>query len=96
MNRKASELLGSLVINADVTKTIDNYSIAIQQMIAIARAVDMSAKVLILDEPTSSLDDGEVEKAFELMRKPQGGGVGIIFVTHSWNRFMQYAIKSRC
>ena len=82
MNRKASELLGSLDINADVTKTIDNYFIAIQQMIAIARAVDMSAKVLILDEPTSSLDDGEVEKLFELMRKLRAEGVGIIFVTH--------------
>lgn len=82
MNRKARELLGSLDINADVTKTIDNYSIAIQQMIAIARAVDMSAKVLILDEPTSSLDDGEVEKLFELMRKLRAEGVGIIFVTH--------------
>ena len=82
MNRKASELLGSLDINADVTKTIDNYSIAIQQMIAIARAVDMSAKVLILDEPTSSLDDGEVEKLFELMRKLRAEGVGIISVTH--------------
>lgn len=82
MNRKASELLGSLDINADVTKTIDNYSIAIQQMLAIARAVDMSAKVLILDEPTSSLDDGEVEKLFELMRKLRAEGVGIIFVTH--------------
>lgn len=82
MNRKASELLSSLDINADVTKTIDNYSIAIQQMIAIARAVDMSAKVLILDEPTSSLDDGEVEKLFDLMRKLRSEGVGIIFVTH--------------
>lgn len=82
MNRKASELLDSLDINADVTKTIDNYSIAIQQMIAIARAVDMSAKVLILDEPTSSLDDGEVEKLFDLMRKLRSEGVGIIFVTH--------------
>ena len=58
MNKKASKLLQDLDIHADVTQTIDNYSIAIQQMVAIARAVDMSAKVLILDEPTSSLDDG--------------------------------------
>ena len=56
--------------------------IAIQQMIAIARAVDMSAKVLILDEPTSSLDDGEVEKLFVLMRQLKDKGIGIIFVTH--------------
>ena len=51
-------------------------------MIAIARAVDMSAKVLILDEPTSSLDDGEVEKLFVLMRQLRAKGIGIIFVTH--------------
>lgn len=82
MNMKASELLKSLDINADVTRNIDNYSLAIQQMIAIARAVDMSAKVLILDEPTSSLDDNEVEKLFGLMRKLKNEGTGIIFVTH--------------
>ena len=82
MNKKAGKLLQDLDIHADVTQTIDNYSIAIQQMVAIARAVDMSAKVLILDEPTSSLDDGEVEKLFNLMRRLKSEGVGIIFVTH--------------
>jgi len=80
MNKRAAKLLQDLDIHADVTQTIDNYSIAIQQMIAIARAVDMSAKVLILDEPTSSLDDGEVEKLFKLMLRLKGEG--IIFVTH--------------
>ena len=82
MNKRAGELLADLDIFADVTKTIDQYSIAVQQMIAIARAVDMSAKVLILDEPTSSLDDSEVEKLFRLMRRLKSEGVGIIFVTH--------------
>ena len=82
MNKKAGKLLQDLDIHADVTQTIDHYSIAIQQMVAIARAVDMSAKVLILDEPTSSLDDGEVEKLFTLMRRLKTEGVGIIFVTH--------------
>ncbi|WP_099468532.1 sugar ABC transporter ATP-binding protein [Konateibacter massiliensis] len=82
MNKKSKELLASLDIDIDVTKALENYSIAIQQMIAIARAVDMSAKVLILDEPTSSLDDSEVEKLFRLMKKLKGDGVGIIFVTH--------------
>lgn len=86
MNKKASKLLQDLDIHADVTQTIDNYSIAIQQMVAIARAVDMSAKVLILDEPTSSLDDGEVEKLFNLMRRLKSECVGIIFVTHFWSR----------
>ncbi len=82
MNKKAKELLKSLDILIDVTKALENYSIALQQMIAIARAVDMSAKVLILDEPTSSLDDYEVEKLFRLMNRLKAEGVGIIFVTH--------------
>lgn len=82
MNKKSGEILENLDIHIDVTRTLDNYSIALQQMIAIARAVDMSAKVLILDEPTSSLDDGEVEKLFVLMRRLKEQGVGIIFVTH--------------
>lgn len=82
MKKQASDLLDSLDIHVDVSSAVENYSIAIQQMLAIARAVDMSAKVLILDEPTSSLDDGEVEKLFTLMRKLRDQGVGIIFVTH--------------
>ncbi len=82
MNRKSREILDKLAIQIDVTRTLSHYSIAIQQMIAIARAVDMSAKVLILDEPTSSLDDNEVSKLFELMRHLKKEGTGIIFVTH--------------
>ena len=82
MNKRSKEILDNLNIDIDVARPLENYSIAIQQMIAIARAVDMSAKVLILDEPTSSLDDLEVEKLFNLMRHLKEKGVGIIFVTH--------------
>ena len=82
MNRDAKKLMDSLQIPIDVTMTLENYSIAIQQMIAIARAVDMECRVLILDEPTSSLDDNEVEKLFTMMRSLRDKGVGIIFVTH--------------
>ncbi|MDP4179541.1 MAG: sugar ABC transporter ATP-binding protein [Bacillota bacterium] len=82
MNKKAKKAFDDLSINIDVTLTLDNYSVAIQQMVAIARAVDISSKVLILDEPTSSLDDSEVEKLFSLMRKLRDRGIGIIFVTH--------------
>ena len=82
MKEDARKLLEGLDVHIDVTMAVENYSIAIQQMIAIARAVDMSAKVLILDEPTSSLDDGEVEKLFVLMRQLRAKGIGIIFVTH--------------
>ncbi len=82
MNKKSKEILMNLDIDIDVAIGLENYSLAVQQMIAIARAVDMSAKVLILDEPTSSLDDNEVEKLFHLMRHLKAKGVGIIFVTH--------------
>ena len=82
MNRDAKKLMDSLQIPIDVTMTLENYSIAIQQMIAIARAVDMDCRVLNLDEPTSSLDDNEVEKLFTMMRSLRDKGVGIIFVTH--------------
>ena len=82
INRKSSEILRSFDISAEPGKPLGECSLAIQQMIAIARAVDMQCHVLILDEPTSSLDDEEVEKLFALMRKLRGEGVGIIFVTH--------------
>ncbi len=81
-NSKAEEILKSLSIPAKPTQQLSNCSIAVQQMVAIARAVDMDCKVLILDEPTSSLDEQEVNKLFSLMRKLKSRGVGIIFVTH--------------
>lgn len=82
MNEGATKILQSLDIPAKATQQLASCSIAVQQMVAIARAVDMDCKVLILDEPTSSLDEQEVEKLFKLMRDLKSRGVGIIFVTH--------------
>ncbi len=82
MNAKAKQLLDSLQIPASPSQQLSDCSIAVQQMVAIARAVDMDCKVLILDEPTSSLDEREVEKLFKLMTNLKSRGVGIIFVTH--------------
>lgn len=82
MNADAEKILQSLDIPAKATQQLGSCSIAVQQMVAIARAVDMECKVLILDEPTSSLDEQEVEKLFKLMRELKSRGVGIIFVTH--------------
>ncbi len=82
MNHGAEKLLSDLGIPASPTQQLGACSIAVQQMVAIARAVDMECKVLILDEPTSSLDDQEVQKLFGLMRDLRAKGVGIIFVTH--------------
>lgn len=82
MISQAAKLMSDLDLDIDVTQNLEDYSLALQQMIAIARAVDMECKVLILDEPTSSLDDNEVEKLFGMMRRLKSQGVGIIFVTH--------------
>ncbi len=82
MNAGAKKILESLGIPAVPTQQLSSCSIAVQQMVAIARAVDMECKVLILDEPTSSLDEQEVEKLFKLMLDLKSRGVGIIFVTH--------------
>lgn len=82
VNADTDKILKSLDIPAKATQQLESCSIAVQQMIAIARAVDMECKVLILDEPTSSLDEQEVAKLFKLMRDLKAKGVGIIFVTH--------------
>ena len=80
--KRADEILHTLGIPARSTQELGSCSLAVQQMVAIARAVDMKCKVLILDEPTSSLDDKEVNMLFDLMRDLKSKGVGIIFVTH--------------
>lgn len=82
MEKRAGELLDSLGIPARPRQQLGSCSLAVQQMVAIARAVDTDCKVLILDEPTSSLDDKEVAMLFRLMRDLKAQGVGIIFVTH--------------
>lgn len=82
MNENATKLLASLGIPARPTQELSSCSLAVQQMIAIARAIDMECKILVLDEPTSSLDTDEVHTLFELMRELKSRGVGIVFITH--------------
>lgn len=82
LEKRADGILQKLGIPARSTQLLGSCSLAVQQMVAIARAVDMECKVLILDEPTSSLDDKEVKRLFDLMRDLKSRGVGIIFVTH--------------
>lgn len=82
INRRSVELLARFDVHIDVTRTLDHYSVALQQMIAIARAVDVEAKILILDEPTSSLNEQETAHLFKIMRRLQKEGMGIIFISH--------------
>ena len=82
INRRAAELMQRFHMDIDVTRPLSFYSTAIQQMVSIARAVDIDAKILILDEPTSSLDDNEVQLLFKVMNELKAEGMGIIFITH--------------
>jgi galactofuranose transport system ATP-binding protein len=92
MNDLASQTMKRLGIDVDVTQPLGTYSVAIQQMVAIARSLEiLSAKVLILDEPTSSLDIQETNLLFDVMRKLKGEGIGIVFITHFLDQVYQIA-----
>jgi galactofuranose transport system ATP-binding protein len=82
LNRRADEALRRLNIVIDVTQALSSYSIAIQQMVAIARVLDVSSKILILDEPTSSLDEKETERLFGVIQTLRSQGLAILFITH--------------
>ncbi|MBK3803203.1 ATP-binding cassette domain-containing protein [Azospirillum brasilense] len=82
MRRRARAVLIPYGLSLDVTAPLGRFSVATQQIVAIARAVDMSAKVLILDEPTASLDAQEVAVLFKVLRTLRSRGIGIVFVTH--------------
>ena len=89
INSRSKELVNRMGMDIDVTLPLTSYSIAIQQMVSIARAVDINAKVLILDEPTSSLDEHEVRRLFDVMRDLKARGLGIIFITHFLNQVFE-------
>ena len=81
-HQRAAEHLDDLGISIDTRSMLSNHSIAIQQLVAISRAMVIDAKVLILDEPTSSLDRSEVERLFAVMRGLRDRGAAILFVSH--------------
>ncbi len=91
MREKAREVLGRLNLSVDVTRTLSSCSIAVQQMVAIARVLDSAAKVLVLDEPTSSLDEREVAQLFKVVRKLRDEGMAILFITHFLDQTYQIA-----
>jgi simple sugar transport system ATP-binding protein len=82
MQQEAKTLLQRLNLDIDVTQSLSSYSVAVQQMVAIARGLSISSQVLILDEPTSSLDDDEVERLFVVLRQLRDQGMAILFITH--------------
>jgi len=93
MRRLSTALLSRYGLDIDVDALLSSYSVAIRQIIAIARAVDLSGKVLVLDEPTASLDSHEVETLFAVLRRLRDEGLGIIIITHFLNQV--YAVADR-
>jgi simple sugar transport system ATP-binding protein len=93
MVRETRALLTRLNIALDPTRPLGTLPVAMQQLVAIARALSVDARVLILDEPTSSLDDSEVESLFAVLRGLRQSGLAILFVTHFLDQV--YAIADR-
>ena len=93
MQREARALLARLNLDIDVTQILSSYSVAVQQMVAIARGLSISSQILILDEPTSSLDDEEVERLYGVLRQLRDQGMAILFVTHFLDQV--YAVCDR-
>jgi len=79
---QARDVLAGLHLDIDPKRPLSDFPVAVQQMVAIARALSVSAKVLILDEPTSSLDEREVQELFVVIRRLREQGMAILFVTH--------------
>ncbi len=82
MNREAAEILERYDVRVDVTTPLNSLGLGTQQMVAIARAVSLDARVVIMDEPTSSLESREVETLFGVIRRLRDDGVGVIYVSH--------------
>jgi len=93
IRRHAREALARLEIECDVDIELGSLSVALQQMVAIARALDLRARLLVLDEPTASLDEHEVAELFGVMRRLRAEGLGIVFVTHFLDQV--YAVCDR-
>jgi galactofuranose transport system ATP-binding protein len=93
MHEEARTLLARFKINVDVRRPLMRFSTATQQMVAIARAIGFKAKLVIMDEPTSSLDEREVNVLFDVIRQLKQSGVSVIFVSHKLDEL--YAVCDR-
>ena len=93
MHREARDILARLNVHVDVAQPLLNLNVALQQMIAIARAISVRSKLVIMDEPTSSLDDREVATLFDVIRGLKADGVSVVFITHRLDEL--YAVCDR-
>jgi ribose transport system ATP-binding protein len=93
LHAEAERLLKRLNLSLDVRRPLEDYSIATQQMVAIARTLGFSSRLVIMDEPTSSLNEREVGILFDVIRQLKREGVSVVFVSHKLDEL--YAICDR-
>ncbi|HEX5705890.1 MAG TPA: sugar ABC transporter ATP-binding protein [Pyrinomonadaceae bacterium] len=90
MNAEAASILDRLGLNIDPRATLGSLNIALRQMVAIARGVSFGARVVVLDEPTSSLTEREVSILYEVIRRLKAEGVGLVYISHRFDEL--YAV----
>ena len=93
IERRSRAILDAYGLDIDVRAELGTFSVAVQQIVAIARAVELSGKVLVLDEPTASLDHDEVDRLFGVVRRLKAQGLAIVFITHFLDQV--YALADR-
>jgi galactofuranose transport system ATP-binding protein len=93
MNHDATAVLDRLGVHIDVRRPLSTLNIALQQMVAIARAISTDARIVIMDEPTSSLDEREVEILFDVIRGLKARGIAVIYISHRLDEL--YAVCDR-
>lgn len=89
MKKKASELFRKLGMTVNLTQPMRNMSVSQRQMCEIARAISYNSKVIVLDEPTSSLTIQEVDKLFEMMRMLKSQGISLIYISHKMDEIFE-------
>jgi len=94
MRREARTLLDRLGVRVDLGVPVMNLSVALQQMVALARAVSLKASLVVMDEPTSSLDTAEVRVLFDVIRRLKANGVGIVYISHRMEEIFTLADRA--
>lgn len=96
MRKEANDLFRRLGMTVNLTQPMRTMSVSQRQMVEIAKAISYNAKVIVLDEPTSSLMAQEVEKLFQMMRKLREQGISLIYISHKMDEIFESAMRSRC
>lgn len=93
--KEADKILKSMGILLDVTAKLSSLGTAMQQMVSIARAISIKSQIVVLDEPTSSLDTSEVEVLFKVIEKLKRDKIAVIFITHRLDEVLQHVTLSQ-